>query len=156
MIAPLRHSWQPLNLEYQRTHNAWHFADQRVNTGMTGGLAGFRKAFFPAFGLMCATFHVWMAPVCTENSVRIDRPNRLTSAAMIALFCLFLTVLTSPFKSKSRLEAENAALRCQLLILRRKVRSRVYSCWRVSTISPCIGPTCQPQSPAADREPSVP
>jgi hypothetical protein len=30
MIALLRHSWQPLNLEYERTHNAWHFADQRV------------------------------------------------------------------------------------------------------------------------------
>jgi hypothetical protein len=44
---------------------------------------------------------------------------------MIALFCLFLTLLTSPFKSKSRLEAENAALRRQLLILRRKVRGRV-------------------------------
>jgi hypothetical protein len=42
MIALLRHSWQPLNLEYQRTHNAWHFADQRVNTRRTGGLVGFR------------------------------------------------------------------------------------------------------------------
>src|SRR6516164_8461977 len=44
---------------------------------------------------------------------------------MIALFCLLLTLLASPFKSKSRLEAENAALRRQLLILRRKVRGRV-------------------------------
>jgi hypothetical protein len=44
---------------------------------------------------------------------------------MIALFCLLLTLLVSPFKSKSRLEAENAALRRQLLILRRKVRGRV-------------------------------
>jgi hypothetical protein len=30
---------------------------------------------------------------------------------MIALFCFFLTLLVSPFKSKSRLEAENVALR---------------------------------------------
>src|SRR5215831_9434917 len=44
---------------------------------------------------------------------------------MIALCCLLLTLLASPFKSKSRLEAENAALRRQLLILRRKVRGRV-------------------------------
>jgi hypothetical protein len=44
---------------------------------------------------------------------------------MIALFCLFLSLSVSPFKSKSRLEAENAALRHQLIILRRKVRGRV-------------------------------
>ena len=36
-----------------------------------------------------------------------------------------LTLLTSPFKSTSRLEAENAALRHQLAVLRRKVRGRV-------------------------------
>src|SRR2546422_797411 len=30
---------------------------------------------------------------------------------MIALLCFFLTLFSSPFKSKSRLEAENAALR---------------------------------------------
>src|SRR5258707_6975837 len=44
---------------------------------------------------------------------------------MIALLCFLLTLLASPFKSKNRLEAENVALRCQLIILRRKVRSRV-------------------------------
>ena len=44
---------------------------------------------------------------------------------MIALFCLFLALFASPFKSKSRLEAVNAALRHQLIILRRKVRARV-------------------------------
>src|SRR5271169_2886341 len=44
---------------------------------------------------------------------------------MIALLCFFLTLLASPFKSKSRLEAENAALRHQLTVLRRKVRGRV-------------------------------
>src|SRR5476649_2363306 len=44
---------------------------------------------------------------------------------MIALLCFILTVLISPFKSKSRLEAENAALRHQLIVLRRKLRGRV-------------------------------
>src|SRR5882762_9689697 len=44
---------------------------------------------------------------------------------MIAPFRLCLALLVSPFKSKSRLEAENAALRHQLIILRRKVRGRV-------------------------------
>src|SRR5208337_3560505 len=33
-------------------------------------------------------------------------------------------ILASPFKAKSRLEAENAALRQQLIVLWRKVKSR--------------------------------
>jgi hypothetical protein len=44
---------------------------------------------------------------------------------MLALLSFVLAVLTSPFKSKSRLEAENATLRHQLIILRRNVRGRV-------------------------------
>lgn len=44
---------------------------------------------------------------------------------MIALFCFILSILISPFKSKSRLEAENAVLRHQLIVLRRKLRGRV-------------------------------
>ena len=44
---------------------------------------------------------------------------------MIALLCFVLAILASPFKSKSRLEAENAALRHQLIVLRRKLRGRV-------------------------------
>src|SRR6266852_2183062 len=44
---------------------------------------------------------------------------------MIALICFVLAVLVSPFKSKSRLEAENAVLRHQLNVLRRKVQGRV-------------------------------
>jgi hypothetical protein len=43
---------------------------------------------------------------------------------MIALICFVLAVLASPFKSKSRLEAENAALRHQLIVLRRKMPGR--------------------------------
>jgi hypothetical protein len=44
---------------------------------------------------------------------------------MIGLLCLFLALVAAPFKSKSGLEAENAALRHQLIILRRKVQGRV-------------------------------
>src|SRR5471030_2963275 len=44
---------------------------------------------------------------------------------MIGLFSLFFALVASPFKSKSRLEAENAVLRHQLIVLRRKVQGRV-------------------------------
>jgi transposase InsO family protein len=43
---------------------------------------------------------------------------------MIALIRFVLAVLASPFKSKSRLEAENAVLRHQLFVLRRKLKGR--------------------------------
>src|ERR1700694_4328780 len=43
---------------------------------------------------------------------------------MIALICFVLAVVATPFKSKGRLEAENAVLRHQLIVLRRKVRGR--------------------------------
>jgi transposase InsO family protein len=43
---------------------------------------------------------------------------------MTALIWFVLAILASPFKSKSRLEAENAVLRHQLMVLRRKVRGR--------------------------------
>src|SRR6266478_5117508 len=65
-------------------------------------------------------------PVCTENLIRIDcvteSPN--VNGDDRALF-LSLTLTVSPFKSKSRLEAENAALRHQLIVLQRRVRGRV-------------------------------
>jgi len=44
---------------------------------------------------------------------------------MIGLFCFVLAVLASPFKSNVRLEAENAVLRHQLIVLRRKLHGRV-------------------------------
>ena len=44
---------------------------------------------------------------------------------MIGLLCFILAVLASPFRSKLRLEAENAVLRHQLMVLRRKLRGRV-------------------------------
>ena len=43
---------------------------------------------------------------------------------MFALLRFVLGVFASPFKSKSRLEAENVALRHQLIVLRRKMRGR--------------------------------
>src|SRR6202051_803280 len=43
---------------------------------------------------------------------------------MIALICFVLAVLASPFKSNIRLEAENAVLRHQLIVLRRKLKGR--------------------------------
>jgi hypothetical protein len=44
---------------------------------------------------------------------------------MIGLLCFVLAVLTSPLKSRLRLEAENAALRHQLMVLRRRLQGRV-------------------------------
>jgi transposase InsO family protein len=44
---------------------------------------------------------------------------------MIGLLCFALTVMTSPFKSKVRLEAENAVLRHQLIVVRRRLHGRV-------------------------------
>jgi transposase InsO family protein len=43
---------------------------------------------------------------------------------MFGLLSFALAVLASPFKSKLRLEAENAVLRHQLIVLRRRVRGR--------------------------------
>src|SRR6266481_270032 len=43
---------------------------------------------------------------------------------MIGLFCFVLAVLASPFKSNLRLEAENAVLRHQLIVLRRALHGR--------------------------------
>src|SRR5205809_380414 len=44
---------------------------------------------------------------------------------MIALFCLFLTLSVSPFKSKSRVKAENAVLRRPADHIAAEVRGRV-------------------------------
>lgn len=44
---------------------------------------------------------------------------------MIALIFFLLNLFASFFKPKSRLEAENAALRHQLIVLQRKVRGRI-------------------------------
>ena len=44
---------------------------------------------------------------------------------MIALLCFILRLSVAPFRSPSRLVAENAALRHQLVVLQRKVGGRV-------------------------------
>src|SRR6476620_6472229 len=44
---------------------------------------------------------------------------------MLVLFCL-VSILILPFKSKSRLEAENIALRHQVMVLRRQLGGRVH------------------------------
>src|ERR1700751_1137607 len=44
---------------------------------------------------------------------------------MIGLLCFVLAVLASPFRSKVRLEAENAVLRHQLIVVRRRRPGRV-------------------------------
>src|ERR1700752_2276279 len=43
---------------------------------------------------------------------------------MIGLLCFVVAVLASPFKSRIRLEAENATLRHQLVVLRRQLKGR--------------------------------
>jgi hypothetical protein len=64
--------------------------------------------------------------VCIEIPICIDwEGSHVTSAHNIALLYFILAVLVSPFKSKIRLEAENTALRYQLIVLRRKVRGRI-------------------------------
>jgi len=45
---------------------------------------------------------------------------------MIALACFVWSVLISPFRSETRLEPENVALRHQVMVLRRQVRGRVH------------------------------
>src|SRR5262245_54003057 len=44
---------------------------------------------------------------------------------MIALLWFVLAILASPFKSKCRLEVENATLRHQVMVLRRQARGRI-------------------------------
>src|SRR5438876_6881845 len=59
------------------------------------------------------------------SSVLNARPNRLNVSGDDRAALLLLALFASPFKSKSRLEAENAALRHQLIVLQRRVRGRV-------------------------------
>jgi len=46
-----------------------------------------------------------------------SRSGGVTSATMVALIFLFFNLVASFFKSKSRLEAENAAMQHQLTVL---------------------------------------
>src|SRR6266700_2087714 len=62
-----------------------------------------------------------------EIAPRTECACQPSAATMVALLCFFLALLASPFKSNSRLEAENAALRHQLMVLGRKVRGRHFT-----------------------------
>jgi hypothetical protein len=74
-----------------------------------------------------------LGTACQVCVAELPRPGSRRSAlplpklpqTMIALLCFFLTLFAPPIKTKSRLEAENAALRHQLIVLRRRVRGRV-------------------------------
>jgi hypothetical protein len=57
---------------------------------------------------------------------------------MIALIFFVLNLFTSLFTPKSRLEAENAALRHQVMVLQRKVRGRV----QLTTATGCSSSSC--------------
>ena len=48
---------------------------------------------------------------------------------MIALVCFWLTLFALPFKSKSRLEPENATLRHQVIVLQWRVSGRAQLTW---------------------------
>jgi hypothetical protein len=52
------------------------------------------------------------------------RPGITYAGGMTGLLCFVVAVLAPPFKSKIRLEAENATLRHQLVVLRRKLKGR--------------------------------
>ena len=83
--------------------------------------------------------------VCTENLSAEDKGIGLIGA-MIALLWLVWAILASPFKSKCRLELENATLRHQLMVLRRArpdpaygSRSVVSRPGAVVSATPCEG-----------------
>jgi hypothetical protein len=58
---------------------------------------------------------------------------------MIGVLCFVLSVLASPFKSKLRLEAENAVLRHQLIVLKRRLHGRVQLTAMIAgSLSSCI------------------
>jgi hypothetical protein len=59
------------------------------------------------------------------SSVLILRRNRLPSRRNDRVTDFLLRLLLVPFKSKRRLEAENAVLRQQVIVLQRKLRGRV-------------------------------
>jgi hypothetical protein len=74
---------------------------------------------------------------------------------MVALLCFLLALLALPFKSKSRLEAENAALRHQLIVLQRNTRSCPFHEQRSPVLHPAVslvsvGPQGHDDHPARD------
>jgi hypothetical protein len=81
--------------------------------------------------------------VCTENSILVAC---LTSATMVALVCLILRLLASPFKSNSRLEAENAAPASADRAAAQGARSRPVYEQRSSVLPPAVSLVSVPLS----------
>ena len=86
----------------------------------TGGIAR-RDREWPTM-IVLGEAHLTQLAVCTENFI-LAEGIASRHRTMVAMLCFVLGVLTAPFKSKSRLEAENATLRRQLVVLRRKVQA---------------------------------
>jgi len=65
--------------------------------------------------------------VCVPKISSLLAPDRIIYARseMVALMCFCLRLFTLPFKSKIRLEAENAIVGRQLIVLQRKKRGHV-------------------------------
>src|SRR5262249_55494528 len=72
---------------------------------------------------------------------------------MLVLFCL-VSILILPFKSKCRLEAENVALRHQVMVLRRQVE-RVGSSHEPRSVSPGPALPLVSVDPASSRHRSA-
>jgi hypothetical protein len=71
-----------------------------------------------------STFEALCVPKTLSALVQLkESPN--VQSSMLELLCFVLAILAAPFKSRRRLEAENAVLRHQLIILRHKVPGRV-------------------------------
>jgi len=67
-----------------------------------------------------------VAVVCAQNLVRLDLVTEsLTVGRDDRTSALLLNLLDLPFKYKSYLAAENAALRQQVIVLQRKIHGRV-------------------------------
>ena len=73
---------------------------------------------------------------------------------MIGLLCFALAILASPFKSKLRLEAENAMLRHQLIVLKRRLHGRVRLTNRISARHVPRFRTRRPTTPPKNDVPS--
>jgi hypothetical protein len=73
---------------------------------------------------LAKTMSDWLC-VPKTSSALIRWRNHLTSVDSVRIVLLYPGRLGLAIKSKARLEAENAALRHQLIVLRRKVRGRV-------------------------------
>ena len=79
---------------------------------------------------------------------------------MIGLLCFVLAVLVAPVKSKMRLEAENAVLRHQLTVLRRRLWGRVRLTyndrWFPVVLCRSVDPSCSYFHPSRDAHPLAP